>query len=154
VIPRIADKMRGSGLTLDDYLSDEERIVAYSQKTVEAVAACPALPYAEDLLRRARELGSVYISSNTPEVLIKELVSRRGWLPLVNGVYGYPRSKRDTLHQIVAECGGQGDRVLVVGDGISDEEAARDNGCVFVKVDVHSGLAPASAALEMSGVQK
>jgi phosphoglycolate phosphatase-like HAD superfamily hydrolase len=154
VIPRMAESMRRAGLALDDRLSDEERIVAYGGAVLEAVAACPARPRAEDLLRHARRTGSVYISSNTPEVPLRELVRRRGWLPLVDAVYGYPRRKEDTLRQIVTNLGGRGDSVLVVGDGVSDEAAARDNGCVFVWIDARSGLAPAFAALETSRVQK
>jgi len=154
VIPRMAGLMRRAGLPLDDDRSDEARITAYGAAVLEAVASCPALPRAGELLRRARQAGAVYISSNTPEPALRELVGRRGWLPLVDAVYGYPRRKGDTVRQIVADCGGRGDHVLLVGDGVSDEAAARDNGCVFVAVDVRSGLAPAFAALETVDVRE
>lgn len=152
VIPRMADIMRSSGLALEDNLSDAARIAVYSKTVLEQVAGCWPVPRAEELLHCARAMGSVYISSNTPEAPLRELVGRRGWLQLVDGVYGYPRHKEDTLRQIVRDCGGLGDHVLVVGDGISDEAAARANGCVFIAVDVHSGLTPAFAALENNDV--
>ena len=107
---------------------------------------------AEETLRRARQARSVYISSNTPVASLNELVRRRGWLSLVDAVYGYPRRKVDTVRQIVADCGGRGDLVLVVGDGMSDEAAARENGCVFVAVDARVGLTPVLNLLEASDV--
>jgi phosphoglycolate phosphatase-like HAD superfamily hydrolase len=152
VIPRMAHLMLGAGLALEDDRSDEARIAAYGANVLVAVAACPAFSRAEELLRLAKKVGSVYISSNTPEVALRDLVERRGWLPLVDAVYGYPRRKGDTVRQIVSDCGGRGDHVLVVGDGVSDEAAARDNGCVFVAVNVSSGLAPAFAVLETNDV--
>ena len=154
VIPRMAHMMHRAGLALEDHLSDEARIAAYGAAVLVAVATCPAFPRAEELLRLAKKVGSVYISSNTPEVALRDLVERRGWLPLVDAVYGYPRRKGDTVRQIVRDCGGLGDHVLVVGDGISDEAAARANGCVFIAVDVHSGLTRAFAALENSDVPR
>ena len=131
--------MLGAGLALEDDRSDEARIAAYGATVLVAVASCPAFSRAEELLRLAKKVGSVYISSNTPEVALRDLVERRGWLPLVDAVYGYPRRKGDTVRQIVSDCGGRGDDVLVVGDGVSDEAAARDNGCVFVAVNVQFG---------------
>jgi phosphoglycolate phosphatase-like HAD superfamily hydrolase len=149
----MADRMRRAGLSLDDHLSDEERVAAYGVAVHEAVAAAPTLPRAEETLRCARQARSVYISSNTPVASLNELVRRRGWLPLVDAVYGYPRRKVDTVRQIVADdCGGRGDLVLVVGDGMSDEAAARENGCVFVAVDARMGLTPVLNLLEASDV--
>ena len=154
VIPRMADLMRSSGLALEDNLSDDARIAVYSKTVLEQVAECPPVPRAEELLHRARAVGSVYIVQKAPEAPLRELVGRRGWLQLVDGIYGYPRHKEDTVRQIVRDCGGLGDHVLVVGDGISDEAAARANGCVFIAVDVHSGLTRAFAALENSDVPR
>jgi phosphoglycolate phosphatase-like HAD superfamily hydrolase len=153
VIPQMADLMRRSGLNLDDHFSDNDRISAYGAAVLQSVAACPELPGAEDLLHRARQSSAVFISSNTPEAPLRDLVERRGWLRLVENVYGYPRRKTDTLREVVANHGGRGDHVLVVGDGVSDEASARENSCVFVAVDVRSGLAPAFAALETNRAQ-
>ncbi|GEM_PF-1518187 len=154
VIPRIANSMRLAGLTLDDHVTDQDRVAAYGRVALEAVARCPSMPEAEELLRYTRDAGLVYISSNTPEGPLKELVERRGWLPLLDGVYGYPRRKHDTVREIVHKCDNRADRVLVVGDGVSDESAARTNGCAFVAVNKSSGLAPAFAILGRGSVRR
>jgi phosphoglycolate phosphatase-like HAD superfamily hydrolase len=90
----------------------------------------------------------VHVSSNTPQEPLRDLLDRRGWLPMIDGIHGYPARKTDTLRAVVAQSGGNAKRVLAVGDGPSDEDAARAVGCPFVKVTPEHGLNPAIAALE------
>lgn len=150
VIPRMGALMREAGIALAG--SDESRVIAYGDAVLAAVAACPALARAEEALQLARQSGKVHVSSNTPQEPLRDLLSRRGWLTLVDGVHGYPNSKSDTLRSIVAQSGGNAARVLTVGDGPSDEEAARAVGCPFVRVTPEQGLGPAIAALEVAHV--
>ena len=146
VIPRMGALMREAGIALSG--SDESRIAAYGEAVLAAVAACPALPRAEEALKLARRSGKVHVSSNTPQAPLHDLLARRGWLALIDGVHGWPSRKSDTLRAVVAQCGGVAARVLTVGDGPSDEEAAREVGCPFVRVAPEQGLDPAIAALE------
>lgn len=145
VIPRMAELMRAQGIALAG--SDQDRIAAYGEAVLAAVAACPTLEGTEQALGLARKTGQVHVSSNTPLEPLRELLARRGWLPLIDGIHGYPARKTDTLRQVVAQSGGRPERVLTVGDGPSDQEAARAVGCPFVLVTVEQGLAPAIAAL-------
>ena len=147
VIPRMATLMREAGIALAG--SDDSRIAAYGEAALAAVAACPALPRAEEALRLARGSGKVHVSSNTPQAPLRDLLDRRGWLALIDGAHGWPSRKSDTLRAIVAQSGGDAARVLAVGDGPSDEQAAREIGCPFVRVTPEQGLGPAIAALEI-----
>jgi phosphoglycolate phosphatase-like HAD superfamily hydrolase len=137
--------MREQGLTPID--SEQARIAAYGDAVLKAVAACPVLPRAEEALRLARKSGKVHVSSNTPQQPLRGLLNRRGWLAMIDGIHGYPARKADTLRAVVAQSGGKPERVLAVGDGPSDEDAAREIGCPFVKVTPEQGLNPAIAAL-------
>lgn len=145
VIPRMGALMREQGIELSG--TDSDRVSAYGQAVLEAVAACPALARAEEALQLARRSGKVHVSSNTPQEPLRDLLDRRGWLNLIDGVHGYPSRKSDTLRAVVAQTGGDAARVLTVGDGPSDEEAARAIGCPFVLVTPQHGLTPAIAAL-------
>jgi phosphoglycolate phosphatase len=146
VIPRMVALMREHGIPLAGI--EQDRISAYGEAVLAAVAACPALPRAEEALRLARKSGKAHVSSNTPQEPLRDLLGRRGWLPLIDGIHGYPARKADTLRAVVAQSGAKPDRVLAVGDGPSDEDAAREVGCPFVKVTPEHGLDPAIAALE------
>jgi phosphoglycolate phosphatase len=152
VIPRMGALMRDAGITLGG--SDESRVIAYGDAVLAAVAACPALARADEALQLARHSGKVHVSSNTPQEPLRDLLSRRGWLALIDGVHGYPARKSDTLRAVVAQSGGNAARVLTVGDGPSDEEAARAVGCPFVRVTPEQGLGPAIATLEGAHVQR
>ena len=44
------------------------------------------------------------------------------------------------------------DRLAVIGDGMSDEEAARIHGCVFIKIAEPSDLVTAARKLELTHV--
>lgn len=146
VIPRMMALMRAQRLKLPG--TDQERIAAYGEAVLASVAACPVLPRAEEALELARRAGKVHVSSNTPQEPLRDLLNRRGWLPMIDGIHGYPARKADTLRAVVAQSGGKPERVLTVGDGPSDEAAAREIGCPFVKVTLEQGLNPAIAALE------
>lgn len=151
VIPRMGALMREAGITLGG--SDESRVIAYGDAVLAAVAACPALARADEALQLARHSGKVHVSSNTPQEPLRDLLNRRGWLALIDGVHGFPSRKSDTLRAVVAQSGGNAARVLTVGDGPSDEQAAREIGCPFVRVTSEQGLGPAIAALEGAHVQ-
>jgi phosphoglycolate phosphatase len=146
VIPRMVALMRERGIKLAG--TEQDRVAAYGEAVLAAVAACPALQRAEEALRLARKSGKVHVSSNTPQEPLRDLLGRRGWLALVDGIHGYPARKADTLRAVVSQSGGKPERVLTVGDGPSDEAAAREIGCPFVKVTLEQGLTPAIAALE------
>lgn len=145
VIPRMVAQMRSQGLKVAG--TDQERIAAYGEAVLASVAACPALARAEEALKLARKSGSVHVSSNTPQEPLRDLLQRRGWLGMIDGIHGWPARKTETLRQVVAQRGGDPARVLTVGDGPSDEEAARAVGCPFVLVTLQDGLAPAIRAL-------
>jgi phosphoglycolate phosphatase len=145
VIPRMIAQMREQKLDLPG--TEQDRIAAYGDAALASVAACPMLPRAEEALKLARKSGKVHVSSNTPQEPLRELLQRRGWLGMIDGIHGYPARKADTLRQVVAQSGGKPERVLAVGDGPSDQEAARAVGCPFVLVTVEQGLGPAIAAL-------
>lgn len=152
VIPRMIELMREQGIA--QVGSERDRIAAYGEAVLQAVAACPTLERAEEALLLAHKSGKVHVSSNTPQEPLRDLLDRRGWLPMIDGIHGYPARKTDTLRAVVAQSGGNAKRVLAVGDGPSDEDAARAVGCPFVRVTSEGGLDPAIAALEGSHVPR
>jgi phosphoglycolate phosphatase-like HAD superfamily hydrolase len=132
VIPRMVARMRDSGLDVEHEADD--RVAAYATLVERAVAAATEMPGASEVLERLRGRCATYISSQTPESTVRALVAERGWMALVDGVFGYPRIKAATVAALLGRHGISRQSLAVVGDGTSDEEAARSNGCVFLPV--------------------
>lgn len=134
VIPRMIALMAAQGLALPAGHDGQNRIASYAALVAETVAAAPERAGATPLLRRLRGHCAVYISSQTPEPLIRELVLGRGWGTIVDGVFGYPRDKAATVAEMIARHRIAAPQLAVVGDGESDERAATNNGCPFFPV--------------------
>ena len=134
VIPRMIEAMEKQKLSLPAGHNASDRIGAYAQAVYAAQRTAAECPGAGDLLRKLKDRAAIYISFNTPEPDLGNLVAARGWSDLVDGLYGHPRNKRETLAMLVERHDGANDEVAVVGDGESDEHAARDVGCPFFRI--------------------
>lgn len=135
VIPRMVERMRSEHLALPAGHSPEDRIAAYADVVLEAVAACAEIPGASTVLRELRAAECpVFISSNTPQEPLETLVQRRGWAALVAACYGYPNSKAATAQGLLSRLGITAGRLAVVGDGSSDRAAAEAVGAAFFPI--------------------
>lgn len=108
-----------------------ELIEAYGARASTAVADADEMPGAGVILERAGLFASVYIASVTPHEALQRLLERRGWHRLVKEAFGFPNGKNDVVAMLLARHGIEASRLLVVGNGVSDREAAERNGCAF-----------------------
>jgi phosphoglycolate phosphatase-like HAD superfamily hydrolase len=152
VIPRMIEAMEMQKLPLPRGHTATDRIGVYAQTVYAAQRAAAECPGAGTLLRGLHGRSAVYISSNTPEPDLTNLVAARGWSNLVDGLFGHPREKSETLAMLVERLGGAKDDVAVVGDGESDERAARDIGCPFFRVCGPKALADVGRKLGFAHV--
>jgi len=113
-----------------------ERLVrAYSDMTDVHVAAAREMPGAIALLNALREhRRRLYLSSATPLVNLREVVERRGWTELFQGIFGSPTTKREALKDIMETTGTDVSSLAVVGDGVDDRDCAAFVGCAFFAV--------------------
>lgn len=107
---------------------------AYSQKVRQLVESCPERTGASALLERLSEKHALYLSSGTAQHDLDWLVTKRGWTTLFQHIYGHPHRKPEVLRQILTDQQADSSQVIVVGDGQSDEEAAIQLGCPFIKI--------------------
>jgi phosphoglycolate phosphatase-like HAD superfamily hydrolase len=103
----------------------------YNDLVFDAAKKCAELPGASALLERLALQFPLYCSSNTPESDLQELIEYRGWSSCFAGIYGYPRTKKETIASIVEAERISGQEILVVGDGTSDRESAVSVGAYF-----------------------
>ena len=90
----------------------------------------------------------LHLCSNTPEATVRAHVAARGWGDYFRSVDGHPTAKRDKLAALIAQGGLDPQRVAMVGDGVSDAEAAAANGCVFFAITAADDLARIGLTLE------
>lgn len=103
-----------------------------SKLLFEAVATCPFVPGARELLERRSRDVPVYVASATPESDVRKLIAARGLAPYIRAAYGAPTRKADNLRRIAAETGADPTRLLFIGDSATDLSAAEEAGIRFV----------------------
>jgi phosphoglycolate phosphatase-like HAD superfamily hydrolase len=149
VIPLMAKQMREAGL---GGASNAQLILHYGEEAEAAVAKAHEFPGASDMLAQLAPRMALHLCSNTPEGVVRGHVKVRGWSDHFRSVDGYPTTKKAKLAQMLSEGGYETSRVAVVGDGLSDEEAARVNDCRFLAVRQPSDLMAAGRILGAAGV--
>jgi len=148
VIPRMIEKMRKRGLDV----SGDNHVQRYGEIVEEGVAVAPECPGASQLLADLQGQAKLYICSNTPQDAVRHQAGLRRWSGYFEGIYGYPARKADVVRDILKAERIIPDRLAVVGDGVSDEEAARANDCVFIRIAQPSDLTKVARQLELSHV--
>jgi phosphoglycolate phosphatase len=108
---------------------------AFAERVAHGVANAPEVPGAIDALRRAGEAGAAYIFSMTPHDELLRQIEMRGWAGLVREAWGYPNLKPQVLAKLLARHACAPQRAIVIGDGESDDRAARENGTRFLRAD-------------------
>ncbi|MFO0990565.1 MAG: HAD hydrolase-like protein [Hyphomicrobiales bacterium] len=146
VIPRMIDAMRKGGLDLPE----DNHVLRYGEVVEAGVTTAPECPGASALLARLQGQAKLYIASNTPQEAVRRQAELRGWSRHFDGIFGYPSRKTDVVRDILKAEGIKPDRLAFVGDGISDEEAARANGCVFIRIAEPADLVAAARQLELT----
>lgn len=120
---------------LEEPLSAEEKKALgtrYSALVLDAVVACPGVPGAVELLTALRGVLPLFVASATPNAELEYILEARGLHRYFQTAYGSPPGKTDRLRQIVSEHSFNPKDVLMIGDGISDLQAARNCECRFL----------------------
>jgi phosphoglycolate phosphatase-like HAD superfamily hydrolase len=151
VIPRMVESMIAHRIALD-HADPSELIGRFAEVSEQCVAEAKELPAASELLRRLSATMKLHLCSNTPEETVRRHVVARGWSAYFTSVDGYPTTKQAKIADIMAAGRLPPHRVAMVGDGISDEEAAAANGCAFFPIRARDDLVRIAAILEGTGV--
>ena len=126
--------LRKAGL-VEDLEKNIERLAGdYNDIVLNVAKTCPETHRAEELLRGLKDRYRLYLSSNTPELHLKDIVRHRQLDGYFLDIFGYPRLKEDTLRLIMAREKITRDEILMIGDAATDQRAARTVGCGFIQV--------------------
>ena len=106
-----------------------ERFVALA---FEAVLAAPLVAGIAAVLAYYRTRVPMYVISGTPQDELEQIVAARGLLPDFIEVRGSPIDKATHIAAVLAAHGHRAAHVLMLGDALTDYEAARANGTLFL----------------------
>jgi phosphoglycolate phosphatase-like HAD superfamily hydrolase len=98
----------------------------------EAVVACPYVPGALEFLREWSGCIPLIVASGTPQDELVRVIDRRGLTNHFCEVHGSPPEKEDIVRELVTRQHWQPDRVLLIGDALSDSRAAQTAGVRFI----------------------
>jgi beta-phosphoglucomutase-like phosphatase (HAD superfamily) len=105
---------------------------AFERLTRERIFRCPQVPGAESLLRGLGGRVLRIVGSGTPQAELELIVATRKMGDWFEELWGTPRMKTDILRDVMARFSLSPRQVLMVGDGMSDYEAARETGTRFL----------------------
>lgn len=109
----------------------------------EAVVACPPIPGAVALLQVATRRGvPCHVISGTPEPELRRIVAARGWQGHFASVHGSPALKPVLIREILTTAGVTPARATMVGDSLTDVDAAAEIGTGFLGVAGCDGTDP------------
>jgi len=94
----------------------------------------PAIPGALETVKKWQGKLPIYVCSGAPQEDLQDLFDARGLTPLFTRVCGSPPVKTELLEKIVQEAGVKPEETVMVGDTITDYNAARDVGTLFYGV--------------------
>lgn len=107
----------------------------YGARCRSRIATAPEVPGARATLARLASEGmKLFLISATPQKALEEAVSDRGLSKVFELVLGAPTGKTVHLRRIMVDYGMTPSETVMVGDGLDDQSAAAETGCVFVAI--------------------
>lgn len=111
----------------------------YSELVFERIIKARNLDHAEELLEYLTSKDiNLFLSSNTPVFVLKEIINHKGWNKYFDRIYGFPDKKTDTIKQIIKEFKFETTDCLIIGDGESDRLSALSNNIDFCRITTNS----------------
>jgi phosphoglycolate phosphatase-like HAD superfamily hydrolase len=106
----------------------------FGSEVKERVIACAEIPGACGTLSALRRRLPLFVISATPDEELVEILTARGILDHFTSAHGSSRSKPDTLAHLIATHRLEPRSCIMVGDAMTDFNAAAKNGVRFVGV--------------------
>lgn len=139
VIPRMLSMAHGAGLAQEITHADA-LVREYGRLVEEGVSQAAPMARADELVAKAAAHAS-YVASMTPQDQLERFVAARGWRGSFIQLFGFPLAKADVVSGLLRHHAIPAARLLVVGDGESDRQAASVNGAGFHHVTGPQSLA-------------
>lgn len=113
---------------------DEEEQLGdrFSKLVVSSVIESPWVPGSRDALESLYAELPLYVASGTPETELLQIVAARGMSHYFKGIHGAPKQKKTIIQKTIDGLKVRPDRIVMVGDAVSDYLAAKETGVLFL----------------------
>ena len=133
-----AQKIRHYHKSLLGEVLNEEDLTMWCQRfsdiVVEGVISAKWIVGALEFLQDCAASYTCHIASATPEKELLYILKQRNMEHFFDRIYGAPRSKSDNVARIIARSGRHSHEFVMIGDAVTDYEAAIKNNIAFVGV--------------------
>lgn len=107
----------------------------FAEYSLDEVRKCPLIPGALQTLEKWNGILPMYICSGAPAAEQSAILTERGLIGFFKAVYGSPPAKTKLLRTIINEDAKTlPQETVMIGDAITDCDAAEDNDCLFYAV--------------------
>ena len=122
---------------------------AFSQLVLNRVVESPYVEGAIEFLEKHHQQLPFFVASGTPETELRRIITRRSMSHFFKGIYGSPSTKSEILISLIACRSWLPERILLVGDSLSDLEGAQSAGTKFALIQTknNSSILPLSNVL-------
>lgn len=119
-------------------------LLTYSMKCVELYREAEFTPGVESFIRSVPAVK--YVASGSDELELNDVFKYKGVDVFFQGVYGSPKRKRDIVKNIAIK--NKDKKIVMIGDAISDFEAADKSGVSFYYYSPYSNVKKDMAELK------
>ena len=122
---------------------------SFSQLVFDAVVQVPFVEGALEFLEKHYQHLPLFVASGTPEPELIKIIKHRSIIHFFQGIYGAPSTKTEILQGILKENQLQPEKILMLGDALTDWEGAQGVGAEFIgiKSGKSSNIFPSSNIL-------
>ena len=120
---------------LHQSLSKEQEMLLgeeFSNLVVKSVIEAPWVPGAKETLESLYRELPLYVASGTPENELHRIMKARNMSYYFKGAYGTPEQKPSIIRKVISLHNITPDRLIMVGDAMSDYLAAKETGVRFI----------------------
>ena len=103
----------------------------YAEIAFDEICRCELVPGVEDVLKRWKGRVPMYVCSGAPHAELNIILNARGLNQYFAGIYGSPPAKATLLGSIIDLAGTDPATVVMVGDSVTDLDAAKAVGTLF-----------------------
>ncbi|MBL8658976.1 MAG: HAD family hydrolase [Rhodospirillales bacterium] len=104
----------------------------FSRLVVDAVVESDWVDGARELLDALVGRRPLFVVSGTPEPELRDIIARRNMTEYFTVVRGSPPDKVTVIRTLLADHGLAAERVLFIGDAMTDYDAAQETGLRFI----------------------
>lgn len=152
ILSAILDRTGCAGSLLEEKV--KRLAQEYDRLVMTRLEKCREMPGATSLLIAASEAFNLYLSSNTPQQSLEAIVRQKCLLQYFKGISGYPQKKDNTLLNILKREKIRPEQLMVVGDGLSDQQSADKAGCSYYAVNCDQSLLDLAVNLNLPRVTR